>query len=115
MVIRLLALAVCVLGLLTGCGGDDPLAPPASAAAYAGTVEDVAGGRILVRADADPCGIWLAPADGVAVLRDTAEGYEAAAWDELEPGQAADVWISGPIAESCPMQADADAVVIRAG
>jgi len=115
MTIRLVVLAACVVGLLAGCGGDDPLAPPASAAAYAGAVEDVAGGRLLVRADGDPCGIWLAPADGVAVLRDTGEGYEGAAWDELEPGQAVDVWISGPIAESCPMQADADAVVIGGG
>jgi hypothetical protein len=113
MTIRCLALAGAVLGLLAGCGGgDDPLAPPGGAAAYSGAVVEVAEGRVLVRAGDDACGIWLAPADDVVVLRESGDGYEPAAWDDLEPGQSADVWISGPIAESCPMQAAADAVAI---
>ena len=106
---------VLALALLAGCGGDEPLEPPsASPAAYSGALEQTSEGRVLVREEGDACGIWLAPADGAYVLRADGDGYAAAAWDDLAAGQMVDVWISGPIAESCPMQADADAVVIRA-
>ncbi len=105
---------VAVILALAGCGGDAPLEPPnAEPPAYSGQIVDVAEGRILVRAENDACGIWLAPADGANVLRASGDGYARAAWDELEPGSEADVWIFGPIAESCPMQADANALVVR--
>jgi predicted small lipoprotein YifL len=116
MILRSVPVVALALALLAGCGGDAPLEPPnASPAAYSGALEESAEGRVLVREDGDACGIWLAPADGVDVLRAEGDGYAAASWDDLAAGQAVDVWISGPIAESCPMQADADAVVIRAG
>lgn len=116
MILRSLPVVVLALALLAGCGGDEPLEPPnASAAAYSGALEQTAEGRVLVREAGDACGIWLAPASGAYVLRADGDGYAAATWDDLAAGQAVDVWISGPIAESCPMQADADAVVIRAG
>jgi predicted small lipoprotein YifL len=114
MILRSL-LFVLALALLAGCGGDEPLEPPsASPAAYSGALEQTSQGRVLVREQGDACGIWLAPADGAYVLRADGDGYASAAWDDLAAGQMVDVWISGPIAESCPMQADADAVVIRA-
>jgi hypothetical protein len=113
MILRLFP--VVALALLGGCGGDEPLEPPSAApVAYSGALEQTSEGRVLVREQGDACGIWLAPADGAYVLRADGDGYASAAWDDLAAGQIVDVWISGPIAESCPMQADADAVVIRA-
>ena len=114
MILRLFP-TVIALALLAGCGGDAPLEPPsASPAAYSGALEQTSEDRVLVREPGDACGIWLVPADGAYVLRADGDGYAAATWDDLAAGQMVDVWISGPIAESCPMQADADAVVIRA-
>ncbi len=69
---------------------------------------------MLVRADGDPCGIWTSQADAVQVFKKTGYGYAAASWDDLEPGMNVDLWIPGPIAESCPMQGAAEAVVITA-
>ena len=49
---------------------------------------------------------------GSQILRRAREGYAEAAFDALELGQVVDVWFSGPVAESYPVQAGAKAVVI---
>jgi hypothetical protein len=96
-----------------GCGGDDAASgPPSGDATYSGVVIQVDGATVLVRADGDACGIWTSQADSVHVFRPSGSGYTAASWDDLEPGMTVDLWIPGPIAESCPMQGAAEAVVI---
>lgn len=49
---------------------------------------------------------------GSQILRHAGEGYAEAAFDALEVGQVVQVWFSGPVAESYPVQAGAEAVVI---
>lgn len=49
---------------------------------------------------------------GSQILRPAGDGYAEAAFDALEVGQVVQVWFSGPVAESYPVQAGAEAVVI---
>ncbi|MBW3547667.1 MAG: YobA family protein [Actinobacteria bacterium] len=49
---------------------------------------------------------------GSQILRQAGGGYAEAAFDAFEVGQVVDVWFSGPVAESYPVQAGAKAVVI---
>jgi hypothetical protein len=101
-----------LLVLAAGCGSDDSLGPPAGAATYSGTVIQVDGASVLVRADDDACGIWTSQAGSAQVFTAMGDGYVTASWDDLEPGMTVDLWIPGPIAESCPLQGAAEAVVI---
>ncbi len=109
-----LVAALCVLSFAAaGCGGDDAPTPPEGASAYAGVVESVeSDGRVLVRADGDECGFVLAETDDTEVLRRDGDSYQSASWSDLTEGTEAEVWISGPMANSCPGQASADAVVL---
>ncbi len=49
---------------------------------------------------------------GSQILRHTGQGYVEVAFDAFEVGQVVEVWFSGPVAESYPVQAGAKAVVI---
>jgi len=91
------ALTLVLLALAAGCGGGDS-GTPSGDPDYSGQVIQVDGTTILVRSDGDPCGIW-ARTDGTV---------------DVEPGMTVDLYIPGPIAESCPMQGTAEAVVITA-
>lgn len=51
---------------------------------------------------------------GSRILEDAGESYTEAAFDAFEVGQVVQVWFSGPVAESYPVQAAAKAVVISA-
>jgi hypothetical protein len=106
-------LLVATVMVLAGCGSGDTVAdPPTRDAEYTGVVIDVSDGRVLVRADGDACGIWVAPSEDVEVFYGTIDSYDPAGWSDLAEGQTVDLWIPGPIAESCPMQGAAGAVVI---
>jgi hypothetical protein len=109
---RLLAVPLALLAL-AGCGGGDAAAPPDRPPEYAGELEETDGeGRLLVRAKGDACGIWTAPEEGARVFRTTGEGgYEEIGWGDLRTGEPVELWIPGPIAESCPMQGAAEAVL----
>jgi hypothetical protein len=114
-----IAAALCLVALGAGCGGysgaDTGAAPPSGPPGYAGTVEDVsAGGTVLVKAEGDACGIWVSPAEEVHVFRRSGSSFEEAAWADLVPGSQVELWIPGPIAESCPMQGEAEAAVVVA-
>ena len=110
---RFLALPLALL-TLAGCGGSDAAAPPERPPEYTGVLEESDGeGRLLVRAEGDACGIWTAPEDDARVYGATADGaYEEIGWDDLRTGSSVDLWIPGPIAESCPMQGAAEAVAV---
>lgn len=49
---------------------------------------------------------------GSQILRDAGEGHVEAGFDAFQAGQLVQVWFSGPVAESYPVQAGAKAVVI---
>jgi len=110
---RFLALPLALLAL-AACGENDAAAPPERPPEYAGVIEETDGeGRLLVRAEKDACGIWTALEDDARVYRPTgADGYEEIGWGELRTGESVDLWIPGPIAESCPMQGAAEAVAV---
>jgi hypothetical protein len=113
-VTRSIALLLALVAL-AGCGGgDDVGAPPDRAAEYAGLLEETDGeGRLLVRAGGDACGIWTSREDGARAFRRTGGGFEEISWDAMAPGDQVELWIPGPIAESCPMQGAAEAAVVR--
>ena len=109
-----IALVVALL-VVAGCGGADEAAgPPDRPAEYAGVLEETDGeGRLLVRAEEDACGIWTAPEEGARVYRTTGDGrVEEIGWADLRTGESVELWIPGPIAESCPMQGAAEAVAV---
>ena len=121
---RLLAVAVVVAGLLVACGGDDGEdvradAPPASpsppdrAADCAGPVSLVT--KTAVRID-EGSGVLTAVQarvdDGTDVLRRSGQTYETVTLAAVQPGDRVEVWVDGPVAESHPAQAHAQAVMV---
>jgi hypothetical protein len=110
---RLIALPLALLAL-AGCGGSDAAAPPDRPPEYEGVLEETDGeGRLLVRAEKDACGIWTSAEEGAGVYRASGDGgYEELAWGDLRVGDTVELWIPGPIAESCPMQGAAEAVSV---
>lgn len=113
MTTRLLAAAVLALAL-AGCGGAGGTAPPERPPEYVGILEERDEGRgILVRDEGDACGIWTTPEEGARAFRALGGGeYEEIAWDELPSGATIELWIPGPVAESCPMQGAAEAAAV---
>ena len=69
-----------------------------------------AAGTILVeeRPDGNKASLQV-----TTVWRETTDGLEEASFADLEVGQTVSAWVSGPVAESFPVQATADAVVIK--
>jgi hypothetical protein len=107
------ATALVLLFLAAGCGGPgNQLAPPDGDADYSGAVVQVADGSVLVRADGDTCGIWVSQAESVEVLGAVGESFIGMSWGDIQPGATVDLWVPGGIAESCPMQGAAEAVLI---
>jgi hypothetical protein len=101
--------AVLVLAF-AGCGGDggDPLGLPSREPDFTGEVRDRDdGGRILVVPAGDACGYWLDVDDATIVDVDVQIEPRG-----IERGWRARVWITGPVAESCPMQTTAEAIEI---
>ncbi len=99
-------LLLATLVLAAGCGGGEQAAttPPTGDPDYSGQVIQVDGNSVLVRADGDACGIWAR----------RGERIDDELWASLEAGQTVDLWVPGPIAESCPTQGTAEAVVVTA-
>jgi len=99
--------------LMAGCGSDgsDTAAPPDREPEYTGSVIAVSDGRALVRAKGDACGIWVAPTEDLKMFRAGIDSTEPTDWSGFVKGQKVYLWIPGPIAESCPMQGAAEAVV----
>jgi Protein of unknown function (DUF3221) len=121
---RLLALSIVVAALLAACGGDDgedvradrpaaepgpPDRPPDSTGPVSGTtagsvrIDDGTGVLTAVSARVD---------DDTRLLRRRGEAYEEVALDAIRIGDQVEVWVDGPVAESHPVQAHAEAVVL---
>lgn len=118
--IRLL-FAAAALVLVTGCGGPVPLEAPPGAPLVIGPVESLShhatGSSLLVRAgpgSREACGISAtADADTRYYRRDAAGSLHRATIAELAVGDTVEIFVDGPVAESCPVQGRASAVVIR--
>ena len=111
---KTLALALTSLVLAAGCGSEDQVQaslPPTADPQYRGTVIEVERDSMLVRGEGD-CGIWVSTDDSTDVRGVTIDSYDDRSWLDLEPGMTVDLYIPGPIAESCPMQGTAELVVI---
>lgn len=105
---------------LAACTGSSTLEPPAGTPYVRGPVESVASraaaARLLVRAgpgSREPCGISASADAGTRYLRRTPAGeLEGAGLSDVQVGDTVEVYVEGPVAESCPVQARASAVVL---
>lgn len=119
---RLLA-AVCLLAILppaaTGCGHEtEPLERQADFTGFITEVQpadtnDIAG-RITVESHADKLveRYVVTITDETLLFRRDGEVYHEANFAVLEPRQTIDLWFTGPILESFPMQETAEQVVV---
>jgi hypothetical protein len=74
---------------------------------------------IVVRDGVDPKGGALAasisvPTDVPVLLEDGAGGWLLGSFDDLTEGTSVQVWFTGPVAESYPVQATASSIVVEA-
>ncbi len=106
------ALAVLALALVTGCSGAVPDGPPS----IRGTITSVSFsqggvGSILVEGPvADDTTLdkaALTITEGTKVIDASNKPFDA---EGLKAGMQVEVWITGPVRESYPVQADADTV-----
>lgn len=80
----------------------DPATSPAGRILVEAVPGEQAGDKISLRIDPD-----------TPLLRDTETGAVTIDFDDLAEGDDVDVWVSGPVAESYPLQGTADVVVVR--
>jgi hypothetical protein len=91
--------------------------PPAGIPFIEGTVAsfDGSGQSIHVKEQAGSNEAVLRITEQTQLLKEFGGGYEPAAVEELREGQTVAAWVTGPVAESYPVQAAADAVLITGG
>lgn len=110
----MVSLAVMIVVSLASC---TELKPPDRAPDISGTIMSVDQGSILV-VDTEGTGsghtqaaVSVTPT--TLVFEQGPDGVEVVLEAELVSGSGADVWFTGPVAESFPVQATAEAMVIR--
>jgi hypothetical protein len=110
----IVALSVSVALLAAGCAPRPPRAEPDFPAVVVRSVSanDSGYGSVLVESTASGKASINVTAD-TKVLREVGGAYERAAFSDIAVGQTLDVWTTGQVAESYPVQAWATAVVIR--
>ena len=87
--------------------------PPEGEPYIEGTVEQVEPPvSVVVHEDTGGNQAVLRITPQTLLLKEFGGGYEPAAFAELREGQRVAAWVTGPVAESFPVQASADAVVI---
>ncbi|MHB1342133.1 MAG: DUF3221 domain-containing protein [Coriobacteriia bacterium] len=111
-------LAVAIVAFsLAGCAPTPPSAAPTIPNGVITSMNAGADGlgSVLVESD-DPDTTFdkasVSVTDKTTLLRETDNGYVEAVFAELAEGTRVDVWITGPVAESYPVQASADAMVV---
>lgn len=105
--------------LAIACRGPAPSDAPRGEPLVVGPVESLAGGvpatGVLVRAapgSREMCGISARLDDGTRYFRrDHGGALRAAALADLGVGDTVEVYVDGPVAESCPVQGRAAAIV----
>lgn len=117
---RIIALAVALGGAaLVACAGPSGLREPADPPYVRGPIESIShratASGLLVRAgpgSREPCGIQATvDADTRFLGRSRAGALRPSALAELEVGDTVEVYVEGPVAESCPVQGYAATVV----
>jgi hypothetical protein len=95
-----------LLPFFTACG-NGPTAPTGEPD-YVGYISDLSRNSAYVKAIDDPCGILL------ALGPETYYGVSgrSAKLGDLRAGLLAEVWVTGSIRDSCPMQATARAITV---
>jgi hypothetical protein len=109
-------------GTLVGCAATSSVEPPEGEPYVLGAVASIehraTGSGIRVEAAPDsrePCGIAARADASTRYLRRTSTGtLVQAAIADLAVGDSVEVYVTGPIAESCPVQGYA-AVIVRFG
>ncbi|MCX8007174.1 MAG: hypothetical protein N3B11_03550 [Coriobacteriia bacterium] len=115
--VRQTGAAVLVVAMLLAAMGCAPT-PPRSAADFEGVVVlstspgSGGGGAVLVESTRAGKASVNVTAD-TKVLARRGDRYEQAAFADIVPGQTLDVWTTGQVAESYPVQVWATVVVIR--
>ncbi len=114
--IRLIAAVTLLAALASGLAACSP-APPNETPSISGAITTVTPGEgnlgsVLVEGTGayDKASVSVTPA--TSLLRATANGYERAMFADLTPGTRVDVWFTGAVAESYPVQATARVLVI---
>ena len=103
--------------LLVACAAPGPArpagAPPTDPPYIQGAVTaiDVAGSRITVEAPDNQAVVTVTKQ--TRMVEEFGGGYEPSSLTQLAAGQTVAVWVSGPVRESFPVQADADVIVVR--
>lgn len=112
-----LSAALVALLILAGCSP----APPKEAASISGSITTVTPGygtlgSVLVEGPTGASAAYDKASVNITasttLLRKIADGYEGVSFADLDVGMRVDVWFTGPVAESYPVQATADAVVV---
>lgn len=115
--VMVLTAALIALPVLVACSPS----PPEEAASISGAITIVTPGygtlgSVLVEGTTGSTSAYDKASVNITasttLLRKTAEGYEGLTYSDLKVGMVVDVWFTGPVAESYPVQATADALVV---
>lgn len=106
--------------LLAGCAGPPQVGLPAGEPYVRGPIESVThratASNLLVRAgpgSREPCGISATvDARTSYLVRDASGAVRQGTLADLAPGDTVEVHVEGPVAESCPVQGFATAIVL---
>lgn len=110
--------ALMVFATLAGCAG---IAPPTGEPSIRGVITTITPGEgslgaVLVE-ETSAQGLSfdkasLAITKDTKILRGAAGSFERIAFADLTKGMLVEVWVTGPVRESYPVQADADTIVV---
>lgn len=116
-----LPLLIALIGV-AACGGVSPADPAPGDALVRGPVESIdhraTASGILVRAapgSREMCGISATVDARTVYLQRASTGLRPASLTDLEVGDTVEVYVDGPVAESCPVQGRAATIVIVGG
>ena len=112
-----IVIVVVLLLVVSACAEGSEAGPPQDAPYIEGQLTSISPGSpglILVEEVPDGNKASLRIPDEMPLWRVTADGgTEPAQFSDLAEGQTVAAWVSGPVAESFPVQATADAVLIQ--
>jgi len=112
------AVALLLSGLLLGCAAPKP---PDTEPSIRGVITNVTpradGFWVILIEETSPEGFEfdkasLAITKDTTILKPVGDGYQVVTLEEPIEGLFVDAWVTGPVRESYPIQADADVVVL---